>query len=143
MCGIALLLQLAQQKCDFKNLCSEVEAKIEQLKLLENEDQNKVEVSSEEILKSMENKIKYRGPDQQNTGTVDIFGSKLSICGSLLALRGEKPQPQPLRDENLENILVWNGEVFGGTLYEKVWMKSLYSSNLLMFKTDRKIERKR
>ncbi len=120
MCGIALLLELAQQQCDFKNICNEVEAKIEQLELLENQEQSKEVIPTEEILKRMINKMKFRGPDQQNTKVVQIFGSKLSISGSLLALRGETPQPQPLFDENLENVLVWNGEVFGGALYEKV-----------------------
>lgn len=60
--------------------------------------------------------LERRGPD--HTGRKD-FDSKndhgtyyLSLIGTVLHLRGRKT-PQPLIDE-CGNILLWNGEIFGG-----------------------------
>ena len=60
--------------------------------------------------------LERRGPD--HTGRKD-FDSKtdqgtcyLSLIGTVLHLRGKRT-PQPLIDE-CGNILLWNGEIFGG-----------------------------
>ena len=45
---------------------------------------------------------------------IDTRTDRLQLSGALLHLRGRVPKPQPLCESG--NILLWNGEVFGGSL---------------------------
>ncbi|XP_067028707.1 asparagine synthetase domain-containing protein 1-like isoform X2 [Acropora muricata] len=60
--------------------------------------------------------LKRRGPDHEETKNVfvenDLGTFSLSLTGTVLHLRGRKT-PQPLVDD-CGNILLWNGEIFGG-----------------------------
>ncbi|KAL9655697.1 hypothetical protein ABK040_004930 [Willaertia magna] len=82
-------------------------------------------------IKSIETVISPRGPDEthhfilnenfnenvqeDNCATIH---SDYNVCliASLLALRGERPYPQPLQINN-EHYLIWNGEIFGNEEY--------------------------
>ncbi|XP_029836712.2 asparagine synthetase domain-containing protein 1 [Ixodes scapularis] len=58
--------------------------------------------------------LKRRGPDGCAAEEVKLEGdATLIFLASVLGLRGRKLTPQPVRDEP-GNVLVWNGEVFGG-----------------------------
>ena len=60
-----------------------------------------------------------RGPDIQSTHSVTLVHgdtseqAKVDLAATVLHLRGEVAQPQPLVDEE-GNVLLWNGEVFAG-----------------------------
>ena len=58
-----------------------------------------------------------RGPDIQTIVAVQLPERKcvLSLVGAVLHLRGKEGEPtaQPARDAD-DNLLLWNGEVFGG-----------------------------
>lgn len=62
--------------------------------------------------------LKRRGPDSVNKETVHVTSSiQIDFIGSLLSLRGDRPVSQPVKD-NAGNILVYNGEIFGGLQVE-------------------------
>ena len=71
---------------------------------------------SQNFLDSFLPHLERRGPD--HTGRKDFDNKNdhrtfhLSLIGTVLHLRGRKT-PQPLIDE-CGNILLWNGEIFGG-----------------------------
>ena len=62
-----------------------------------------------------------RGPDTQSTHSVTLVQGgaseqvKVDLVATVLHLRGEVSQPQPLIDDQ-GNVLLWNGEVFAGCL---------------------------
>ncbi len=57
-----------------------------------------------------------RGPDFQDEVVVQGAGShSLWMIGSVLHIQGDQLCPQPIRDD-MGNILLWNGEVFGGNV---------------------------
>ncbi len=57
--------------------------------------------------------LRHRGPDAQNAHEVEITsGLSALFSGFTLHFRGNLT-PQPLWDSH-GNILLWNGEVFGG-----------------------------
>ena len=74
-----------------------------------------------ELISRLEAVISKRGPDATNHVTVPILNNNIfaTFIGSLLALRGTSPTIQPLV-LNETHYLLWNGEIFGGDLYEKV-----------------------
>lgn len=74
--------------------------------------------------------LKRRGPDSLNKETLYVTASelqadasvensvpgpsiKIDFVGALLSLRGDRPVSQPVKD-SAGNVLVYNGEVFGG-----------------------------
>ncbi len=60
--------------------------------------------------------LQRRGPDHTDKKDCSIKSDNgqfcLSLVGTVLHLRGSKT-PQPLEDE-CGNVLLWNGEIFGG-----------------------------
>uniref|UniRef100_A0A8C1Z5Y4 Asparagine synthetase domain-containing protein 1 n=1 Tax=Cyprinus carpio TaxID=7962 RepID=A0A8C1Z5Y4_CYPCA len=56
--------------------------------------------------------LKHRGPSSSHDITETISNCSLLFSAHVLHMRGSLT-PQPLRDEN-GNMLLWNGEVFGG-----------------------------
>ncbi|KAK2855518.1 hypothetical protein FQN49_005107, partial [Arthroderma sp. PD_2] len=59
--------------------------------------------------------IRNRGPDSFQTRCVCVAGDEtayLTFTSSVLALRGDSTQPQPLVDEASKSVLCWNGEVW-------------------------------
>ena len=78
--------------------------------------------------------LQRRGPDHTNKKDCSIKNDHgkfcLSLVGTVLHLRGSKT-PQPLEDRH-GNILLWNGEIFGGievNFYQK--NMKFYSTNIL------------
>ncbi|XP_048050320.1 asparagine synthetase domain-containing protein 1 [Megalobrama amblycephala] len=62
--------------------------------------------------------LKYRGPNCSRDITVTISNCSLLFSAHVLHMRGSLT-PQPLQDDN-GNMLLWNGEVFGGLRVEEV-----------------------
>lgn len=71
--------------------------------------------------------IRRRGPDGTGRVAIENTDGRLRLFGSLLHLRGESPNYQPVLDVGCRsssrtkekmsrNALLWNGEVFGGAL---------------------------
>ena len=56
--------------------------------------------------------LQARGPDCCNEVSVNIGNWRLTSCATVLALRGERPTPQPLIDETTDSIFCWNGEAW-------------------------------
>jgi len=54
-----------------------------------------------------------RGPNGSGEFTLFVSGFSLTFLGSVLALRGQEVVTQPLQDDH-GNVLLWNGEIFGG-----------------------------
>lgn len=61
----------------------------------------------------MRREIAKRGPDGSNELVIQVNDFSLTFIGSVLALRGRQLVAQPLQDD-INNVLLWNGEVFGG-----------------------------
>ncbi|XP_077072519.1 asparagine synthetase domain-containing protein 1 [Siphateles boraxobius] len=61
--------------------------------------------------------LKYRGPNCSRDITVTISDCSLLFSAHVLHMRGCLT-PQPLQDDN-GNMLLWNGEVFGGLSVER------------------------
>ena len=64
--------------------------------------------------------LQRRGPD--SAGEIVLWpcaGVELRLSAAVLGLRGTAPTPQPLRDE-FGNILLWNGEIFGGEIFDAI-----------------------
>ena len=58
--------------------------------------------------------LRRRGPDAAGSSELSGHGYRLSLIGAVLALRGtDEAVAQPLADES-GNMLLWNGEIFGG-----------------------------
>ncbi|KAG1543147.1 hypothetical protein G6F51_006847 [Rhizopus arrhizus] len=57
-----------------------------------------------------------RGPDSQLLKQLNVKDSTLQFFSTVLHLRGPDVVPQPIEDS--ENILCWNGEIFGGLQVE-------------------------
>ncbi|XP_013399902.1 asparagine synthetase domain-containing protein 1 isoform X1 [Lingula anatina] len=58
-------------------------------------------------------RLHHRGPDSVESHEVELTGNiRLSLHGCVLHLRGQLT-PQPVQDSD-GNLLLWNGEVFGG-----------------------------
>eukprot|EP00667_Euglena_gracilis_P005545 EG_transcript_5585 len=61
--------------------------------------------------------IAPRGPDGRGVHAVPLGGGRRCVLlGSVLHMRGPRVVPQPRVDEATGAALLWNGEVFGGTL---------------------------
>jgi len=58
-----------------------------------------------------------RGPDANSSVELQIDDCmvRLTLMASVLHIRGKSVTPQPLCDEQ-GNILLWNGEIFGGEI---------------------------
>lgn len=56
--------------------------------------------------------LKSRGPDQISDKCVEINGKIIRIISSVLHIRGEEIQAQPIEGERY--ILQWNGEIYDG-----------------------------
>jgi len=77
-------------------------------------------LSEESKIKRVEDAISPRGPDATNHKTLS-FGedTRVVLVASLLALRGNRPFPQPVTNENEEHLLIWNGEIFGNEYFRE------------------------
>jgi asparagine synthetase B (glutamine-hydrolysing) len=65
---------------------------------------------------SIEASLTARGPDKQHSDCIIFDNVTIQLSSSVLHLRGaspEQPTQQPVNDGN-GNLLLWNGEVFGG-----------------------------
>eukprot|EP01130_Rhizamoeba_saxonica_P012386 TRINITY_DN5208_c0_g1_i3.p1 TRINITY_DN5208_c0_g1~~TRINITY_DN5208_c0_g1_i3.p1 ORF type:complete len:566 (-),score=130.31 TRINITY_DN5208_c0_g1_i3:151-1848(-) len=65
-----------------------------------------------EIFAKWEKLLSRRGPDHFERKDIQLGPSNLSFLSSVLHLRGN-PVQQPLSD-NSGNVMLWNGEIFGG-----------------------------
>ncbi len=90
---------------------------------------------SKELAKEMQNSIKPRGPNAQNTIEKIVQKFKMTFSSSVLHLRGDSIGEQPQQDPD-GNIFMWNGEVFGGKIDVQnnesdtiVLAKALYKSD--------------
>jgi len=65
---------------------------------------------------SIQSALSYRGPDSQSRQDVSLWSgsetSSLTLVANTLHLRGP-PTQQPFVDDD-ENVLLWNGEIYGG-----------------------------
>lgn len=105
MCGISLLLNHdAELQQELAHLFPITE---------QQKQQQQLQVSVQQLCQV----IQPRGPDATKIHTMKICEKNITCMGTLLSLRGEQVA-QPLIFN--EHVLVWNGEVFGGALYEQV-----------------------
>ena len=75
--------------------------------------------------------LRRRGPD--SAGEIVLWpsaGVELRLSAAVLGLRGAAPTPQPLRDD-FGNILLWNGELFGGEIFDAIAAGASDSAALL------------
>jgi len=114
MCGIGLILD--EDKIDFEFV--DISKDFEQL-LKKALSQSKIQKEEEEKKKitlnanDLANLLQNRGPDSVNIHKLTLENNlKLTLISSVLFIRG-KGTKQPLEDSN-GNILMWNGEIFGG-----------------------------
>ena len=95
----------------------------EQLEKIKNTGNQSLPVSVDEnpsyakIVERIEEAISRRGPDSTNHQTITCDGVDVTLVASLLALRGDKPFPQPVSLG--EHILIWNGEIFGNEYFRE------------------------
>ncbi|XP_032218763.1 asparagine synthetase domain-containing protein 1 isoform X1 [Nematostella vectensis] len=82
------------------------------------EDNDECKISAEKIKQSVTPLLKRRGPDCFGSASRNVFSRNpqkayhLTLAGSVLHLRGSLTR-QPYETEG-GNVLVWNGEIFGG-----------------------------
>ncbi|GIY76194.1 asparagine synthetase domain-containing protein 1 [Caerostris darwini] len=77
------------------------------------------EFKNESSLQHLHLKLKQRGPNyfqKISHSFSDVF--HLNFISSVLHLRGISPSLQPVTDD-AGNVLMWNGEIFGGPLFEQ------------------------
>ena len=78
-----------------------------------------------------ESRLWRRGPDKKGVLSRDIAPGLTSwFWGFTLHFRGELT-PQPLKDSG-DNILLWNGEIFGGIQVRTAQLKHLELSTKVM-----------
>lgn len=58
--------------------------------------------------------LQNRGPDGSDRATAVTDGVEIEFEGCVLRLRGARVVRQPVRDPTSGNVLLWNGEIFGG-----------------------------
>lgn len=60
----------------------------------------------------LQRRLYQRGPDSQHTICRSYGGSYITLCSTVLSLRGSQVVTQPLQDELGEFVLCWNGEAW-------------------------------
>jgi asparagine synthetase B (glutamine-hydrolysing) len=77
----------------------------------------------------LEASLVRRGPE--HVESIHIPASRLTLCAGVLHLRGDIMCRQPVQDLH-GNVLVWNGEIFGGPMFIPVNVSdTLFLSNFL------------
>ncbi|OQR95727.1 cGMP-dependent protein kinase [Thraustotheca clavata] len=85
----------------------------------------------DELQQAISHCLQRRGPDYFNTVNLVEDAQLISLSSGVLHLRGDAMAKQPIVDE-VGNVLLWNGEVFGGITIRLSSSDTNYVAQMLM-----------